>query len=97
MERSADRMMKLHAGKNTAEILFRIISRNCSKVAENLENLPGCEFVSFSTAIGLLTATNSVLFMINSHKQTQCFTKFSMMWRKMPPLNSATNYQEYFT
>ncbi len=44
-------------GKNIPEILFRIISRNCSKVVKNWKNLPGHNLHPFPPQLGVLAST----------------------------------------
>jgi hypothetical protein len=82
MERSVDGM-NLHIGRNTPEILFRITCRNCSKDVKNSLPIP--------LKPGVLTHYCTLC----KHVQNQCFTKFSIIWRPMPSLTGAANYQQY--
>jgi hypothetical protein len=63
---------------------------------EKQENLPRLELL-FTTGTTQIKCANHYThtplpLSSNSHVEGQCFTKFSKIWRKMPPVNGPANY-----
>ncbi len=87
MERSVERM-KLHREKYSGDFI----------PYNQPELFQGCEKLEKFTILGVPTGTTETHFFYDhTHVKIQGFTKLSMTYQNMPPLNGLTNYQEYFT